>query len=362
MPRAPEILWEADPHTMAKHELLKYYLKAWFPILGSRRQRVVYFDGFAGPGEYAGGEPGSPIIALDVAANHVLNLPKCQFIFAEDDSARCSHLQSTVEAMDVPGNISWEVRNEPCEDALVSLLDDLDVLGVRLAPLFAFIDPFGIKGVPFRLIERLLRGQRSELLLIFMKKTIARFVGSYPHRVNELIGMDHAADTISQADDRIAAARALYQEALEGVAEYVRFFEMRDRRNTPVYDVFFATHHQRGIEVMVRSMWRVDNSGSFSFSDFTDRTQGRLFPQEPERDLAPLLWERLRGKTVSSTEAIAAGWELSYTDSHTKKALKLLEKGALGTSMSVSVEPKKTDGGKRVSLTFPKGVIIHFSK
>ena len=29
---------------------------------------ILYIDGFAGPGEYEGGEPGSPIIALETAA------------------------------------------------------------------------------------------------------------------------------------------------------------------------------------------------------------------------------------------------------------------------------------------------------
>lgn len=59
-----ETVWPLEPHTAAKHALLKNYLGAWFPILASARGRVVFLDGFAGPGHYDGGEPGSPIIAL----------------------------------------------------------------------------------------------------------------------------------------------------------------------------------------------------------------------------------------------------------------------------------------------------------
>ena len=29
-----KILWEIEPHTLAKHEILKNYLQAWFLILG----------------------------------------------------------------------------------------------------------------------------------------------------------------------------------------------------------------------------------------------------------------------------------------------------------------------------------------
>ena len=52
-----ETLWELDPHTTAKHEILRRYLGAWFPILNRHHGRIVYIDGFAGPGRYIGGEP-----------------------------------------------------------------------------------------------------------------------------------------------------------------------------------------------------------------------------------------------------------------------------------------------------------------
>lgn len=52
-----ETIWPLDPHTLAKHEILRRYLEAWFPIVGRYSHRIVYIDGFAGPGRYAGGEP-----------------------------------------------------------------------------------------------------------------------------------------------------------------------------------------------------------------------------------------------------------------------------------------------------------------
>ena len=68
-PREP--IWPLEPHTKAKHELLRHYLGACYPILSSSgRGRLVFLDGFAGPGIYKGGEPGSPISALDVLLGH----------------------------------------------------------------------------------------------------------------------------------------------------------------------------------------------------------------------------------------------------------------------------------------------------
>src|SRR5580704_5033889 len=63
-----QTIWPLEPHTRAKHEILKRYLQAWMVILSQGRfPEILYIDGFAGPGEYSGGEVGSPIIALDTA-------------------------------------------------------------------------------------------------------------------------------------------------------------------------------------------------------------------------------------------------------------------------------------------------------
>jgi three-Cys-motif partner protein len=63
-----QTIWPLEPHTRAKHEILKRYLQAWMVILSQGRfPEILYIDGFAGPGQYEGGEAGSPIIALDTA-------------------------------------------------------------------------------------------------------------------------------------------------------------------------------------------------------------------------------------------------------------------------------------------------------
>jgi three-Cys-motif partner protein len=70
MAKPPETIWPIEEHTKAKHRILRRYLDAWLPIMSSRNRRLIYIDGFAGPGVYAGGEPGSPIIALNAYLEH----------------------------------------------------------------------------------------------------------------------------------------------------------------------------------------------------------------------------------------------------------------------------------------------------
>src|SRR5688572_6617566 len=81
MPDEP--VWQVEPHTLKKHEILRRYLEGWFPILGTGQRRVVYLDAFAGPGVYTGGEPGSPIVALTALLEHsaLPRLRDCEFVF-----------------------------------------------------------------------------------------------------------------------------------------------------------------------------------------------------------------------------------------------------------------------------------------
>ena len=64
------ITWKLEPHTQGKHLVLRNYMEAWLPIMTRWNGRVLFIDGFAGPGEYDGGEPGSPIIALPALMEH----------------------------------------------------------------------------------------------------------------------------------------------------------------------------------------------------------------------------------------------------------------------------------------------------
>ena len=65
-------LWKRSPHTEGKHLVLEHYLNAWFAILGrdTLARRILFVDGFAGPGRYEGGEEGSPVVAMRVLAEH----------------------------------------------------------------------------------------------------------------------------------------------------------------------------------------------------------------------------------------------------------------------------------------------------
>lgn len=353
--------WPLDPHTEAKHAILRRYLAAWFPILGKHHDRVVYFDGFAGPGRYSQGEDGSPVIALKVARDHSHPTWKeIIFIFVEEDADRATWLQEKeIPSLNLPDSFRTHVLCGEFAPILASILDEQDARGYQLAPTFALIDPFGVTGLPYSLVDRLLARRRCEALITFMTSTVLRFVTELPTHVNELIGQPEASSLLAASADRVTTARLLYQQSLRRRARYVRFFEMRNTKNRPIYDLFFASNHPLGHERMKGAMWSVDAFGAFSFSDATDPGQSTLFTPEPGEDLATVLGMHFAGQTVDSAEVFAYVEQTAYLEKHARAALRHLESGA-PLDRRIAVESVKRDGRPRKGPTFPPGVILRF--
>jgi three-Cys-motif partner protein len=173
--------WRLEPHTAVKHAILKGYLGAWFPILASNRGRVVFLDGFAGPGEYEGGEMGSPMIALNslIDHNYFANLRECEFVFLfnEMDPDRFAALQNNLSSLQKartpwPSNVKVHAVNQD----FGTLAKELATAnGDRLAPTFAFLDPFGYKGLEMATLATLLSAEKCEVFCYFDYNSANRF-------------------------------------------------------------------------------------------------------------------------------------------------------------------------------------------
>lgn len=88
-------LWPIESQTHGKHIVLRAYLDAWLPIMGMRNERILFVDGFAGPGKYENGEDGSPVIALKALEEHSSKTritSEVVYVFIEGDKNRADHL------------------------------------------------------------------------------------------------------------------------------------------------------------------------------------------------------------------------------------------------------------------------------
>ena len=362
MVKPSNTLWKIEPHTQAKHEILRRYLGAWFPILGKYNKRLVYLDGFCGPGRYKGGEDGSPIIALRQALDHQERLKrnKITFLFIDERDDRIQHLITELAAVGIPNTWGVHTRVDQFDTTLEGILDDLSAKGLGLTPTFAFVDPFGFKGVPFVLVRRLLSNPKTEVFINIMVDSINRFI-EHPDPITrshivDLFGTNRAITAISSEGARVSALRLLYQEQLQKHARFVHYFEMTDSRGKVIYYLFFATNHPLGHAKMKEAFWKVDPSSGFKFSDKTNPNQMVLFDLDPSADLAMELRNRFTGQTRHSETVIQfVEDETPYTAKHARSALKKLEQDG-----AIDVKPYKRDATKRRWGTFPKGTVIEF--
>ena len=171
--------WTREPHTAAKHEILRRYLGAWFTILGRRNPRLVYVDGFCGPGRYTGGEPGSPLVAVDV----IQSLPdtflaKAELVFIDDRADRIENLHIELQSKRSGRFNAHIIRGrfrDRFPDVLDAIVESADPFQ-STPPLFAFIDPFGFSGIPFDLVKRILNYDRSEAFVLLNTKALRRYL------------------------------------------------------------------------------------------------------------------------------------------------------------------------------------------
>jgi three-Cys-motif partner protein len=345
--------WAIQPHTEAKHEILSAYLKAWFPILSlGGFPRVIYVDGFAGPGRYLAGQEGSPLLALRALGIQALSLPSAfEFHFVEHKPAVVAKLESSLEALKqqggVPGAAEIHLHKEMTfEEAYDSAIRDR-LLKFPAAPAFALVDPFGWTGIPMRIISDLMRRASTEVMVNFMFEEINRFLAhpDQPNNFDALFGHSGWREACDMTGDlRKRFIHDLYRDQLRKSARYVRSFEMRNERGLVDYFLFFATNNFRGLEKMKEAMWRVDPDGGFVFSDATNPNQITMFAREPDRELLKrLITHQFGGQqaTVGAVERFVVE-DTPFLPSHYKKVLKGLE--AEGFLAPINAPPTRRPG------------------
>lgn len=331
-----QTVWELEPHTRAKHEILRRYLQAWMVILSQGRfPEILYIDGFAGPGEYEGGETGSPIIALDTALGYSPPLrTELHFLFIEKDADRAEHLRGQVQSRRIPANFHVIVEGDITFEAAFERRHSEFMRYGRLIPTFAFIDPFGWTGAPFSLVRRILSYRSCEVFINFMYEEINRFIG-HPDQVanfNDFFGADAwqrcAEETSPSVRNRCLHDLYLQQLREAAGASYVRSFEMSNARDVTDYYLFYATNELLGLKKMKEAMWKVDESGEFRFSDATDPNQLILFEKSPNlRALQEAMLAKFSGGEASIAEIERfVLLETAFRESHFRGILKTLER------------------------------------
>ena len=321
------MLWKRQPHTEGKHLVLQSYLQAWLPIVGSQNERILFVDGFAGPGEYEGGEEGSPLVAMRSFVEHASRqviVGEVVFVFIEQDSERAKHLGEIVAGWrsKLPQGAKAHVIEGAFDLSMTGLLDQLDKHNEAMAPAFVMIDPFGVKGTPMQVVRRILGNPQCEVYVTFMWESINRFLDTpeFETHLTDLFGTSEWKQASGlEAQERRTALYELYERQLRGAgAKQVVHFHLYegDRR---VYSIFFGTGHHRGSDRMKAAIWKIAPFGDFTFRGRDQLTLG----VEPDyKLLREDLMQHFRGKGWVSIEEVLEFVASDATAFHTAQVKK----------------------------------------
>jgi three-Cys-motif partner protein len=323
-----DTLWPREPHTAAKHLVLRAYIDGWLGVMANQalriqrgnspRPRLLLLDGFAGPGRYSGGEEGSPLIMLDALLEHrgfeTWSGVDFDFLFIEHDGPRLAHLKSEIDRLgELPSNVSVRAELGEFEEMFDSLVDPIIQAG---ASTFAFIDPFGYSKSSMSVTGRLQKFPRCEVLYFLPMSFVYRFVGrpGQETALRSLFGTEEWRRAIDlQGQERTDYLLGLFERQLENGAgvEFVRSFQLRTLDGQD-YRLVFSLGHVKGLELAKDAMWKVDPAAGTSYRAETDSGQEVLFSSGPI-DTGPLL-EELRNKFGSRVFSIEEAERVTLID------------------------------------------------
>ncbi|MHC4087824.1 MAG: three-Cys-motif partner protein TcmP [Planctomycetota bacterium] len=342
MSAAEPTIWEGSAHTFAKHKILETYLSAWMPImsrqalrLGMSETELLFVDGFAGPGIYKGGQPGSPILAIKLVLEHSYEFHgSVRFLFIEQKPERYAKLKEVVSQFEEQSSESTRIKSitvqqGDCQSLLNKYLDHFDTIGKKLGPAFFFLDQFGYSDVSMQLINRIMKHSQCEVFSYLNWSRMNQFISDHTKwsAISTAFGNNQWKKVLElPTNKRALFILNTYRNALRANAhaKYVWHFAMADKDAKLLYWLFFCTNSLRGLEEMKKAMWRVDPTGGFRFSDKDDPSQLNLFQACTDEILAHELSSSLKGQTLTVSQI--KEFVLTQTPACSyKTALKFLE-------------------------------------
>ncbi|MGB9754712.1 three-Cys-motif partner protein TcmP [Roseiflexus castenholzii] len=346
----------------AKHRILQKYFPAWAMILASRHQTLAYVDCFAGSGQYADGEEGSPLLILGEARKLVGNpkfRSKILAIFVEENSQAARELESRIPT-DLPDSVKAFVFPEDAHNFVPELLR---VLPENL-PAFLFVDPYG-HPLTIPLMNQLLQRPKTEIFLTLMwyainmhlsnpktEETIPRMFGDKDKEWKQQPFMSQSARDretgfVDYFLGRLDAKFKLRFRIRFSLEDKVRGGDDRTK-----YSLVHLSNHAKAALLMKEVMYPLgDELGPF---DYSATAPQRLFSETPTvEELIQRLRENFAGQKVTFDELREKTWDWPFIEKHYREAVKTLE--GKGEVRIERIESKKTGLKGKDRMTFGGG-------
>ncbi|MEU1983277.1 three-Cys-motif partner protein TcmP [Nocardia sp. NPDC019395] len=252
-----------------KHAILDQYATPFASKTGrwSTGNRVVFIDGYAGPGRYEDGEEGSGAMLLRKAREmaHFPRRIECHFVESDPETVDRLKAVATAEGADV----DYTIYDDDISTHLPELLQSAEGI-----PLFTYLDPCGLV-IPLDEVASIFQrpggyGSPATEVLINLTAHVRRFAGmlysATPmegslQRMDGVCGGDWWRETWlekcptkdASEDDKMAAEQAVVEGYARELCKCAGvagswIIDVRPRADLkPVYYLVFATRHMDGM-------------------------------------------------------------------------------------------------------------------
>ena len=284
--------WKNGPakikqHSLAKHQILRSYLSAYFQTLvpdGQPRDefKLTLVDGFAGGGLYVHEDTkelikGSPLILLEAEkeADFKINQNRAKPVrldithfFIESESATCAFLRDVLikEGYQNRFGNSIHILNNRFQDKAKDIIDFIKRKSPRNGRSIFILDQFGYSEVPTSLVRQILSTlPGAEVILTFAVDSILTFADqkNFDNALNKAeipnFLKERSFQEIKDNDAhwRLYIQSGLYASLVRACqARYFTPFFIRNKGGHGDYWLIHLSQHYRARDVMAAVHWK----------------------------------------------------------------------------------------------------------
>ena len=259
------------PWSKIKDKILGQYMPPYLAKVAMLGRPIILIDAFAGPGRFEDGSAGSPLVICQAAEQRVRDSYKAIFVNSEKEHHdQLLHvLSSFIEQKKV-------IPLHGTADALLGKARGL----LRDHTVFLYLDPFGLKGCEFSVIEPFLRRDRAystEIVVNLSIPTMHRLaarkavaagradnprIRAFHDRLTRVLGGDYWKnilwDDAKEPEAKAEEVMAVYRERILGLEEPRAFSgscPVRERAGSGIkYYVTFYSRHRDAMLLMNDAM------------------------------------------------------------------------------------------------------------
>ena len=259
------------PWSKIKDQILGQYMPAYLAKVAKLGKPIILIDAFAGPGKFDDGSAGSPLLICQAAEKYVRD--NYLAIFAnmkQEHHVQLSHVLSKL----IDRNKVIPIHGTA--DALLSEVRDV----LEDHTVFLYLDPFGLKGCEFSVIQPFLQRDKvfsTEIVVNLSIPTMHRLaaakavaagrynnplIRAFNQRLTNVLGGEYWKDILwnesKGAEVKAEEVMAVYRERILGLDEseaYSGSCPVREKEgNSAKYYVTFYSRHRDAMLLMNDAM------------------------------------------------------------------------------------------------------------